>query len=101
MWHVVTALVGCVIVTVVGTTSTGGSEHRLRNNLAEPSDGAPQTEVVYYLGDPQIGFSGNVTLDTIRFGLAAAAARADALTTATVVAGDLVNVWNSPVQIAG
>ena len=39
-----------------------------------------------YLGDPQIGFSGNETEDAIRFGLIAAAARgADAV----IIAGDM------------
>ena len=39
-----------------------------------------------YLGDPQIGFSGNETEDAIRFGLVAAAARgADAV----IIAGDM------------
>jgi 3',5'-cyclic AMP phosphodiesterase CpdA len=65
------------------------------------STGAMVKEVVYYLGDPQIGFSGNATLDTLRFGMAAAAARADPNRVATVVAGDLVNVWNDTSQIAG
>ena len=32
-------------------------------------------EVVAYLGDPQIGFSGNETEDTIRFGMVADAVR--------------------------
>lgn len=64
----------------------------------------PGTEVVYYLGDPQIGFSDpqNHTdwhLDAARFGQAAAAAAADPRTAAVVVAGDLVNIWNSSDQI--
>ena len=56
-------------------------------------------EVVFYLGDPQIGFSGNASLDTLRFSIAAQAAAAHPQTAATVVAGDLVNVWNNSTQI--
>jgi dihydrodipicolinate synthase/N-acetylneuraminate lyase len=56
-------------------------------------------ETVLYLGDPQIGFSGNATEDAIRFGLGADAAKA-AGATAVVVAGDLVNSWDSASQIA-
>ena len=37
---------------------------------------AVEAEVVAYLGDPQIGFSGNETEDTIRFGMAADAVKA-------------------------
>ena len=54
-------------------------------------------EVIAYLGDPQIGFSGNETEDTIRFGMAADATSA---AKAVVVAGDLVNSWNSASQIS-
>ena len=68
-------------------------------------DAEATPEVVFYLGDPQIGFSSATDhsdwkLDATRFGAAAAAAAADPLTAAVVVAGDLVNVWNSSEQIA-
>ena len=61
------------------------------------SEGAEMAEVIAYLGDPQIGFSGNETEDTLRFGMAADAAKA---AKAVVVAGDLVNSWNSASQIS-
>ena len=51
--------------------------------------GSVGAEVIAYLGDPQIGFSGNETEDTIRFGMAADATSA---AKAVVVAGDLVNL---------
>ena len=60
------------------------------------SEGAEMAEVIAYLGDPQIG-SGNETEDTLRFGMAADAAKA---AKAVVVAGDLVNSWNSASQIS-
>ena len=46
-------------------------------------------ETVAYLGDPQIGMSGNVTEDSRRFGLAADAS-VKASATAVVIAGDLL-----------
>jgi hypothetical protein len=61
----------------------------------------PETEAepVFDLGDHQIGYSGNATEDTRRFGLAAdassVAAGADA---AVVIAGDSVNIWNGMTQ---
>ena len=61
----------------------------LRAALADrplPAAAAGRAETVLYLGDPQIGFSGNETEDAIRFGLVAAAARgADAV----IIAGDM------------
>ena len=51
---------------------------------------APVYETVAYLGDPQIGFSGDAIKDAERFGLAADASAGAA---AVVVAGDLVNSW--------
>jgi hypothetical protein len=59
----------------------------------------PETEAepVFDLGDHQIGYSGNATEDTRRFGLAAdasVAAGADAV----VSAGDSVHIWNGMTQ---
>jgi Icc-related predicted phosphoesterase len=55
-------------------------------------------ETVLYLGDPQIGFSGNATEDGLRFGVAAANAASHA--TAAVIAGDCVNSWDNATQIS-
>lgn len=55
-------------------------------------------ETILYLGDPQIGFSGDADLDAHRFGLAADAAASDA--DAAVIAGDCVNAWSNSTQDA-
>jgi hypothetical protein len=49
--------------------------------------GAAAAETVLYLGDPQIGFSGNETEDATRFGLVAASTTSSAA--AVIIAGDL------------
>lgn len=60
----------------------------------------PETEAepVFDLGDHQIGYSGNATEDTRRFGLAADASVAAGADAAVVIAGDSVNIWNGMTQ---
>ena len=53
-------------------------------------------ETVAYLADPQIGFSGNATADTLRFRMAAHSVASAA---SAVIAGDLVNSWNDAAEI--
>lgn len=67
--------------------------------VARAAATAVETEEVFYLGDPQIGFSGNASIDAKRFGFAAAAAVA-AGASHVVIAGDLVNIWNSSEQVS-
>jgi hypothetical protein len=57
-----------------------------------------EAETVFDLGDPQIGYSGNATEDTRRFGLAADASSVAAGADAVVIAGDSVNIWNGMTQ---
>eukprot|EP01052_Picozoa_sp_SAG31_P030042 SAG31_NODE_3047_length_4749_cov_3.010968_1_plen_436_part_00 len=59
------------------------------------------TERVFYLGDPQIGFGrSGWQEDETRFAAAAKAAHA-VNATAVVVAGDLINVWNNATLTGG
>jgi 3',5'-cyclic AMP phosphodiesterase CpdA len=77
------------VVTVAATLAPVVTLHTM-NNVS--------CETIFYLGDPQIGFSGNLTLDAHRFNLAAEAAAGNSAAWA-VVAGDLVNIWNNITQI--
>ena len=78
-------------------TSARQTPHLSSTTIATtPAYDGNGTELVMYLGDPQIGFSGNATEDTARFGLAADAAKG---ATAVVIAGDLVNIWDNTSQV--
>ena len=67
------------------------------------SVGQQEEELLYYLGDPQIGFGNSGWQEDVqRFSyVASVVENSSTPSSGVVVAGDLVNVWNNAQQIGG
>lgn len=84
------ALVLVVLIVAVSVAS-GGGDASGAGSSAQAGEAA--AEIVYYLGDPQIGMGKlGADMDQARF---EAAARSADGATAVVVAGDVVNQWDN------
>ena len=79
-------------------TGAAAASHTYGDSVSSTGE---EVEVFHYLGDPQIGFGHQGWQEDVKRFAQVATIASDANATAVVIAGDLVNVWNSPQLVGG